>query len=585
MTKTSKFNGRFNVTQTKATPKIPALTRFVPILGWLPRYQRAWLLADIFAGLTLWGLVVPEGMAYAGIADLPAQAGLYTLVASLLVYALFGSSLHLAVGPTSATAALIASTLLTLGLASDIPAYQAAAAALVLVIGLIFLTAGLARLGWVTQFLSKPVMDGFITGLAIFVAVGQLNKLFGVPKGGGNTFEKFFAILKELPEANWVTFAVSAAALAVLFLLPRWNPKIPAGLVVLFGSIAASLALGLNENFGVAVAGRLPQGLPAPALPHISPALFFSLLLPGLGVFLVAYSEALGVAREFAEKHDYEVDPDQELLAHGFTNLASGLLGRMIAAGSMSQSAVKERAGARSQVANLVAWVVTLVTLLFLTPLFASLPEAVLAALIIYALWHILAARKLERIRLVSRTEFWLAVVTLLGVLVFDVLYGMVIGLLVSLLLVIYKSSRPHLASLGRSPGQPGIYTDLQRHPENTPVPGILITRLDSPIYYANALTVRDRILALVAAAQPPPRALVWAAGGQDHLDITSVEMLKGLVRKLQKQGIEIFVAEVHAPVRDFGQRTGLVELIGQEHEFPTIESAVRFIEQHWSHT
>ena len=289
------------------------------------------------------------------------------------------------------------------------------------------------------------------------------------------------------------------------------------------------------------------------------------------------------LAREFAEKHDYEVDPDQELLAHGFTNLASGLLGRMIAAGSMSQSAVKERAGARSQVANLVAWVVTLVTLLFLTPLFASLPEAVLAALIIYALWHILAARKLERIRLVSRTEFWLAVVTLLGVLVFDVLYGMVIGLLVSLLLVIYKSSRPHLASLGRSPGQPGIYTDLQRHPENTPVPGILITRLDSPIYYANALTVRDKILALVAAAQPPPRALVWAAGGQDHLDITSVEMLKGLVRKLQKQGIEIFVAEVHAPVRDFGQRTGLVELIGREHEFPTVEAAVRFIEGQWS--
>jgi high affinity sulfate transporter 1 len=442
----------------------------------------------------------------------------------------------------------------------------------------------MARLGWITQFLSKPVMDGFITGLAIFVAVGQLNKLFGVPKGSGNVFEKLFTIIKELPQANWVTFFVGVLALAALFLLPYWNKKIPAGLVVLFVSIAASMALSLNANFGVAVAGKLPQGLPAVAVPQVSPMVFFSMLLPALGVFLVAYSEALGVAREFAEKHNYEVTPDQELIAHGLANLASGLFGGMIAAGSMSQSAVKVSAGARTQIANLVTWVVTLVTLLFLTPLFASLPEAVLAALIIHALWHILAARKLEKIRLVSRTEFSLAVVTLLGVLVFDVLYGMIIGLLASLLLVVYKSSRPHLASLGRVPGLSSVYTDLQRHPENTPVPGILITRLDSPIYYANALTVRDGIAALVEAAHPPPRAIVWAASGQDKLDITSVDMLKGLVLKLQKQGIEIYVAEVHAPVREFSRLTGLMQLVGQDHEFPTVDSAVRYIEEMWSH-
>ena len=573
-----------DLTQPQTIKKPGGWIRLLPIAGWLPHYQRAWLWADIFAGLTLWGLMVPEGMAYAGIADLPAQAGLYTLVASLVVYALFGSSLHLAVGPTSATAALIASTLLALGLTSDMPTYQASAAALVLVVGGIFLAAGMARLGWITQFLSKPVMDGFITGLAIFVAVGQLNKLFGVPKGSGNVFEKLFTIIKELPQANWVTFFVGVLALAALFLLPYWNKKIPAGLVVLFVSIAASMALSLNANFGVAVAGKLPQGLPAVAVPQVSPMVFFSMLLPALGVFLVAYSEALGVAREFAEKHNYEVTPDQELIAHGLANLASGLFGGMIAAGSMSQSAVKVSAGARTQIANLVTWVVTLVTLLFLTPLFASLPEAVLAALIIHALWHILAARKLEKIRLVSRTEFSLAVVTLLGVLVFDVLYGMIIGLLASLLLVVYKSSRPHLASLGRVPGLSSVYTDLQRHPENTPVPGILITRLDSPIYYANALTVRDGIAALVEAAHPPPRAIVWAASGQDKLDITSVDMLKGLVLKLQKQGIEIYVAEVHAPVREFSRRTGLMQLVGQDHEFPTVDSAVRYIEDMWSH-
>lgn len=558
-----------------------SLSRFIPILAWLPSYNRAWLMADIIAGLTLWGLVVPEGMAYAGIAELPAEAGLYTLVAALLVYALFGSSRHLSVGATSATAALIASTVVALGVTTgDMATYQAYAATLVLVIGAVFLVAGLARLGWVTQFLSKPVMDGFITGLAVFVAVGQLNKLFGVEKGHGNVFEKFFAVIRQLPEANWVTFAVGAAALVLLFLLPRWNKKIPAGLVVLFSSIIISGALSLNANYGVEVAGVLPQGLPKVALPIIPLDVVVRMILPAIGIFLLAYSEGLGVAREFAEKHGYEVDPDQELKAYAFTNFASGLFGGMIAAGSMSASAVKDGAGARTQVSNLVAWGVTLVTLLFLTPLFASLPEAVLAALIIHAVWHILVARKLEKIRLVSRTEFGLAALTFAGVLVFDVFEGMIIGLVASLLLIIYQSTRPHVATLGRIPGVPGAYSDLIRHPENGAVPGVLILRLDAPIYYANALTVRERIKALLAETQPAPRALVLDSAGQDSLDITSAEMLKNLLVELKEKGIETYVAELHAPVREFSQRAGLLKLVGEDHIFPTIEAAVSFLER-----
>ncbi len=559
---------------------LSGLSRFIPILAWLPRYNRAWLVADIIAGLTLWGLVVPEGMAYAGIADLPPQAGLYTLVASLLVYALFGSSRHLSVGATSATAALIASTVVALGVTSaDMPTYQAYAVTLVLVIGVVFLVAGLAKLGWVTQFLSKPVMDGFVTGLAIFVAVGQLNKLFGVEKGHGNVFQKFFAVIQQLPEANWVTFAVGISALALLFLLPRWNKKIPAGLVVLFGSIAISTAFNLNANYGVEVAGTLPQGLPSVSLPKVPLDAILSMILPALGIFLLAYSEALGVAREFAEKHHYEVDADQELNAHAFANLASGLFGGMIAAGSMSASAVKDGAGARTQISNLVAWGVTLVTLLFLTPLFTNLPEAVLAALIIHAVWHILTARKLAKIRLISRTEFGLAALTLAGVLFIEVLEGMIIGLVASLLLVVYKSSRPHISSLGRLPGMPGAYSDLNRHPENITIPGVLILRLDAPMYYANALTVREKVKALVAAAQPPLRAVVLDAAGQDSLDITGSDVLKGLVLELRDEGIEIYVAEVHAPVLEFSQRTELFEVVGEGHIFPTVEAAVQFIE------
>jgi SulP family sulfate permease len=403
--------------------------------------------------------------------------------------------------------------------------------------------------------------------------------LFGVEKGEGNVFQKFFAVIRQLPEANWVTFVVGAAALALLFLLPRWNKKIPAGLVVLFASIAVSLALNLEANYGVDVAGVLPQGLPTVSLPQVSLDKVVQMFLPAIGIFLLAYSEALGVAREFAEKHGYEVDPDQELNAHAFANLASGLFGGMIAAGGMSASAVKEGAGGRTQIANIVAWGVTLVTLLFLTPLFKSLPEAVLAALIIHAVWHILTARKLAKIRLVSRTEFWLGVITLAGVLFIDVLEGMIIGLVASVLLVLYQSSRPHIASLGRIPGVPGAYSDLKRHPENSAIPGVIILRLDAPMYYANALTVRGRVKALVDEAGPSLRAVVLDAAGQDSLDVTSAEVLKGLVVELRDKGIDYYVAELHVPVRDFGQRAGLLELIGEDHLFPTVEAAVRFIE------
>ncbi len=570
-----------NTTESQSKP----LARYLPILGWLPKYDRSWLSVDIIAGLTLWGLVVPEAMAYAGIAGLPPQAGLYTLLAALLVYALLGTSRHLVVQATSATAALLASSVAAAlvataaATASDPETYQVYASAFVLVTGLVFLAAGLAKLGFITQFLSKPVMDGFIMGLAIFVVVGQLNKLFGVPKPEGNTVEKLLGIIKELPQANWVTFAVGASALALLFLLPRLNKKIPAGLVVLFGAIALSAVLDLHGNYGVEIVGTLPQGLPSLAFPRVPFITYLGMVLPAIGVLLVAYSEALGVAHEFAEKHGYEVNADQELNAHAAANLVSALFGGMLAAGSMSASAVKEGAGARSQVTNLVTWVVTIITVLFLTPLFTTLPEAVLGALIIHALWHIIAARKLQKIRLASRVEFWFGVLALAGVLLIDVLEGMIIGVVASLVFVVYKTSRPHIASLGRVPGVPGAYSDLERHPENVPVPGVLIVRLDAQLYYANAANVRDRVKAMIKEMESPPRAVIFDSNAQEQIDVTSTDEIKKLVKELHEKGIGVYLAEVHAPVLEYGRKTGLLESIGEDHIFPTVELAVRAIE------
>jgi high affinity sulfate transporter 1 len=581
----SELKEGIHMTAAQNPEAVPGIRRYIPILSWLPRYDRSWLSADIIAGLTLWGLVAPEAMAYAGIAGLPPQAGLYTLVASLLIYALLGTSRHLSVGPTSATSALLASSVATAlvataaATASDPQAYATYASAFVLVTGLVFLVAGLAKLGFITQFLSKPVMDGFVMGLAFFVAVGQLNKLFGVPKPEGNTIQRLFGILQELPQANWVTFAAGATALALLFLLPRLSKKIPSGLVVLFGAIILSAALNLEGAYGVEVVGTLPQGLPSLSLPRVPITTYLGMLLPAIGVLLVAFSEALGVAHEFAEKHSYEVDADQELNAHAVTNLASALFGGMIAAGGMSASAVKEGAGARTQIANLVAWAATIVTLLFLTPLFAPLPEAVLAALIIHAVWHIIASRKLLRLRRESPVEFWFGVLAFAGVLLIDVLEGMVIGLVASLVFVIYRSSRPHLASLGRVPGVPGAYTDLDRHPENVPVPGLLITRLDGPLYYANALTVRDGVKALIAGAQPPPEAVLFDLTVQDELDLTSAGVMRSLLKELAASGIAIYLAEVHAPVLESLRTAGLLEMIGADHVFPTVDIAVRSIE------
>lgn len=572
-------------TDIRRVDKAAGIRRFIPILSWLPRYDRSWLSVDIIAGLTLWGLVVPEAMAYAGIAGLPPQAGLYTLVASLLIYALLGSSRHLVVQGTSATAALLASSVgaalvaTASATASDPQTYQAYASAFVLVTGVVFLAAGLARLGFITQFLSKPVMDGFVLGLAVFVAVGQLNKLFGVPKPEGNTVEKLIGIVRELPDANWIAFIVGAIALAVLFLLPRWNRKLPAGLVVLFGAIILSSALNLEGAFGVEVVGILPQGLPTISLPQVPFTTYLAMILPALGVLLVAFSEALGVAHEFAEKHGYEVDSDQELNAHAVANLASALFGGMIAGGSMSASAVKEGAGARTQVTNLVTWAATIVTLLFLTPLFAPLPEAVLAALIIHAVWHIIASRKLRRLRLESRVEFWFGALALAGVLLIDVLQGMIIGLVASLVFVIYRSSRPHISSLGRVPGVPGAYSDLTRHPENTPVPGVLIVRMDAQLYYANALTVRDHVKAMIAASKSPPRAVIFDSNAQEDIDLTSTDVVKGLIKELRGSGIDIYFAEVHAPVLEHARKTGLLEGIGADHVFATVDAAVRAIE------
>ena len=557
------------------------VTRFFPVTQWLPRYDVKGLLRwDVIAGITLWGVVVAEGIAYAGLAGMPLQAGLYTMLAALVAYFIFGTGKQLVVVATSASAVMLASVITTLN-PPDQATYIALAGGLVLVVGAVFLLAGVLRLGFITNFISRPVMEGFIFGLAMYVSVKQLPKLFGISSGDGNSLQQIWYVLGHLGQTNITTLLVGAGALALLFVLHRYAAKVPAGLVVLVAGIVLSATLGLSAA-GVKVVGVIPAGLPTIGLPEVELNDLWVLLPSALGMFLVIFSEGLGAAEVFSEKHKYEVKPDQELIAYGVANLSSGLMGGIAAGGSLSQSSVNDSAGARTSVSLLVAAVMGFVTIIALTPLFTELPEAVLAALIIYAVSHLMKVRQMKEFYRLQKVEFWLGMLALLGVLVLDVLPGLAIAVLFSLVYVIYKSSRPHVSVLGRVPGSPGAYTDIQRHPEDRPVEGLIIFRLNAPLYFANASLVRDSVRELIGGSTPPPGAVIIDMSACDNLDITSLETLRTLIRGLREAGVEMMAAEVHQPVWDMVERAGFAGEIDRSHVFPTVDAAVQdYLKRH----
>jgi sulfate permease, SulP family len=555
-----------------AAPPPSGLRRWVPLLRWLPGYDTHLLRFDVVAGATIWGLLVPESIAYAGLAGMPAQAGLYTLLATLAAYAVFGTSRHVVAGATSAAAVLLASSITGLhprGTAD----YVAHAGLLVILCGGLFLAAGVLRLGFVAQFLSRPVMECFVFGLAIFVIVSQLPKLFGISKGSGDTIAQFVHVLAHLGDTNAATLGIGAGALALLLAVERFLPRVPGGLLALVAGIVLSGALSLSAH-GVAVVGHVPGGLPTPGVPTVDSGDVPALLAAAAGLFLVIFSESLGAANAFATKYGYEIDANQELIALGVANTGSGLLSGLAGGGSLSQSAVNEGAGARSEVSPLVAAALILVTVLLLTPLFKNLPEAVLAALIIHAVSHLWKVGELRRYYAERRIEFWLGLATLFGVITIDVLPGLVIGVTAMLLLGIANATQVHVAVLGQLAGIPGAYAALERHPHSQPIEGLLIIRLEAPIFYANAAPVGDRIKWLTGKEHPPPAAVILDLGANNDLDITSAEILTQLAGTLRRAGIELALADVRQPVQDRLSRTELVRAIGDRRIFRTLDQA-----------
>ena len=493
------------------------LPRYLPIVGWLPRYDRSDLAPDLVAGLTGWGVMVPVALAYASLAGLPPEYGLITAFAGLAAYAVFGTSRHLRV-TTSSTMAVMSLSVVTPIAGGDPIRFIALSAALALVVGALLVVAGVARLGFISEFLAKPVVTGFVFGVAVTIIVGQLPKLLGIPSTSGSVFDQLRAIIEDLPDADPLTLAVGAASLLLILVLRRVDRRIPGPLVALVLGIAAVAAFQLADR-GVAVVGEVATLMPSIGLPDVGLGDLTYLVTGAAGIVFLAVGELLGAARSFAARHHYEIDGDQELVALGAANTASGLFGGFIVDASLSQSATAEAAGARTQLSSVLTSALVLATALLLAPLFRDLPMAVLGAVVITSVLGLIDLPELRRYWAWRRTDALLAAAALIGVATTDVLGGLVIAVLLSLLMLLLRASRPYLAVLGRLPGDRAVYADVQRHPAASAIPGLFVLRLDAPLYFFNASVARTEILALVDGEPTPPRVVIIDIGATGDLD------------------------------------------------------------------
>ncbi len=556
-----------------------ALSLRLPVFTSLRGYRAGWLRGDVIAGLTVWAVLVPEALAYASIAGVSPVVGLYAAPGALILYAAFGSSKHLVTGPMAATAALSAAAVGTVA-AGNNGRFAALTATLAITTGILALAAGLARLGFLANFISEPVLKGFIVGLALTIIIGQVPKLLGVEKGSGDFFEQLWDVISRLGDSQWRTVIVGVLSLAVVLVLRRLAPAVPAPLVAVALGILAVYALNLQHH-GVKIVGHIDSGLPSFGLPSVPSVDYLKLAGSAVGVMLVGFAEGLGAAKTYAARDGYQVSPNRELIGVGTANLAAGLSSGMVVNGSLSKTAVNGSAGARTQMSGLVVAVLTILTLLFLTGLFEDLPEATLGAVVIAALIELVdisALRGLYRAytaRLgriygpAARADFIAAVAAMLGVLIFDTLPGLFIGIAVSLLLLLYRVSRPNVAVLGQVPGT-SQWADIAQHPEDQTVPGIAILRVESGVFFANAdhvrLTIND------AAAAVGVHAVVLDGETVPFVDVTAARMLDELTADLHRRGVRLVVARDVGQVRDVLARSGGAPA---PEYFPSVRAAV----------
>ncbi|KES09140.1 sulfate transporter [Streptomyces toyocaensis] len=543
-------------------------------------YRRQWLGRDALAGVTVWAVLVPEALAYATIAGVSPVVGLYAAPAALILYAAFGSSRHLVTGPMAATAALSAAIVgeTAGGSSTD---FAATTAALAVTVGVAALLAGLLRLGFLASFISEPVLKGFIVGLAMTIIAGQLPKLFGVEGGSGNYFEKVRGLIGDLGATSGLTLLVGLTGLVLILVLRRVAPAVPGSLIAVVLGIAASAAFDLADH-GVDVVGAIDTGLPSLGFPDIPAGAFGDLAAGGVGVLVVAFAEGFGAARTYASRDHYEVDADRELIGLGAAGLGAGLCSGMVVNGSLSKTAVNWSAGARTQLSGVLVAALSVVTLLFLTGLFEQLPEAVLAGVVIAAVVELVDIRSLVHLHRVftrrlgqaygvaARPDFLAAVAAMLGVMVFGTLPGLFIGIGVSLLLLLYRSSRPVVSELGQLPGN-GHFAALDRHSESRRITGVVVLRVEAGIYFANADRIRSTVRR--GAARTGVTAVVIDGETVPFVDVSAVRMLDDLAEELDSLGVRLLLARDVGQVRDVLRTAEARKQLRRV--YPTVRAAV----------
>lgn len=554
------------------------LTALLPGLAVLRRYQVRWFRLDLIAGLTVGAMLIPQSMAYAELAGMPPQFGFYAVIGALVVYALVGSSRHLGVGPEPGTAILAATGVGAIA-GGDPERYIALMAALALVVAGICLAGAVARLGFLAAVLSKPVLVGYITGVALTLLSSQIAGFTGMQITNDKFFPRFRELLAGTGDIHLGTLAMAAGTLALIIVLKRVTPKVPGALVGVAAATVIVAAFAL-EAHGIAVVGSIPGGLPVPRLPDVSLTDLGRLLPVAAGVALVGYSDNVLTARSIAAGRGYTIDANQELLALGLTNLSAGISQGLPVSSSASRTVVPASLGSKTQLVSLLAAAFVVATLLFLRPVLTHIPRPALAAVIVAAAISIIDVRRYRDLWKLSKAEMILAVVAALGVIVFDVLIGVLVAVTLSLVVALHRMARPHDAVLGDSPGDEG-WVDVGAYPQAVTEPGLVVYRFDAPLFFINADHFRERLEQVLGENVGDEEWLVIDFEGIGSLDATAVELLAELLHRLAELGISVVaVARANDHVLSWLRRAELLGPTGSLRVFPTINGAVRAFRQ-----
>jgi SulP family sulfate permease len=527
----------------------------------------------------MFAVLAPQGMAYGELAGVTPVAGLYTAYIAMIFYALFASSRYLMIGPESTTAILVAASVAPLVAGGDPARYATLVAMLTIMVGVIAIIAGILRMGFIADFVSKPILIGYMDGAALIIIESQLGKLFGIKTAGTNFFDKLWSIIIQLGQIQWLTLAIGLTLIALLIILRRISPKIPGAIIVLILSTFASWLFHL-DTYGVSVLGPIPVGLPKPTLPNIQFGDIGNLLPAAFSLTLLAYVTGIIPARVIAEKKREKLDANQEFIAMGVANLASGFSQGFIAAGSQSRTGVNDAAGGKTQLVGLVAAVLLIIFLLWFTPLLQMLPLVALAAIVIVAAAATLQINPVRDLFKVRATEGYLALATFIGVLLVGVLGGIILAVILSLLLIIQKLMRPNDAVLGAIEGIDGFHA-IDQHVRGETIPGLIVYRFDAPLFFANANYFVKHARQLISEAGTPVEWFLIDAERVFDMDITSADVIRILLDEFESEKIVLAFARASQPVSQMLERTGLADRIGTEHFFPTVRTGVQaFLER-----